>query len=194
MAKQLDLERYMRALKLIQGMCEKQVPIKKSQFLQDHKLSAFFWAGLEALGITKEEIGYKREGTIFTWTHKKADNESESWLANKLCGWITETNRKSHEIYADPKRIKKRTIRNWKEQQKIISKTQPASKEIIIEAPTPLPAPPQEQTPIPQEEKAVHTLMSLHLNGHLSKKELMEKLTILINDTPIASFKLEVQY
>ena len=207
MSKSLDLNRYTKAIKLLKEMIEKSVAIKKTHFLKDHKLSAFFFHGLEAIGAIKEEIGYHREGVLYSWHYKQADNEQDSFLATRICNWITDSNRQYRESKAQPLALKDRknkVIKKWKDEQKEIhgkdspngTPLVPISESRIHVGSTESILVDGEKAPQPQPIKNIttQTLLTLNIVGHLTKAELLAKLSILIEEAPVTSFKIEVAY
>ena len=120
MAKKLDLQEYGKALTLLKGMVEKMVPIKKTQFLADHKLSANFFRLLEEMGVITllPDISNRKEGYRYDWHYRKADNETDSHLALRLTGRITEEARKAHVYYTTDAYKKKKAISDYKKDEK----------------------------------------------------------------------------
>ena len=204
MAKKLDLQEYGKALTLLKGMVEKMVPIKKTQFLADHTLSANFFRLLEEMGVITllPDISNRKEGYRYDWHYRKADNETDSHLALRLTGRITEEARKAHVYYTTDAYKKKKAISDYKKDEKARNLKLKEEKEKARLLAT---ATKREETKIEKGEtetilldkpdkKPSHAQASFQITGDLSREELIQKIELLILNTTISSFKVEVAY
>ena len=197
MAKQMDITKYMSAIDLVKRMSAKpigkEVPIKVTHFCKDHKLDVRFFRILKELKIITPEIGEPKEGTIFSWTHKEASNESNSFLATRVTNEIYKLNQAGYIKVSDPKYKTKKAKKDWKEeerkrkQEETLKKSRQKGLTETIMIATPAPVAVEEFT-------LQHSSFSFGLSGTLSKKELLSKMEALINDMEITKFSIEVQY
>lgn len=200
MPKHMPLERYIDALNALQKNVNDVTPIKKTEFCKTHSVDTRFFQALEALNIVEELGSSHRGGTIYDWKHKRASNEPESYLATRVTGYLYDLNHSAHLHYtSDEYKLKKfkREHKAKEREAKQSLKPKPVvitePEVIIMEAPTELPS--SEERPVaPTELQATHKSASFHFEGGLDKAELIRKITLLIEDLPIASFSLAIQY
>jgi hypothetical protein len=211
MAKRQDkFTLYKHALELLREMIKKEEVIKKTPFVSRYKLHGSFFTILTDFNIIKEVATEHREGSLFEWTHKKADNELDSFLPTRIMDEAhrrtTDYNKSYYSKEAKDKRVKKQ----WEREQKaknlekaIINNKTATTKPVVVEIPVSETKPEDILTinmpSIPSTESAHQqknsTLsLSLSLTGTLTKEELMKKLELLIENHPISSFKVEVAY
>ena len=210
------LQDYVKAIDLIRKMSAKPVgsetPIKITQFCGDHGVRDNLFRVLQELGAIEFVIGVKREGSIFAWTHRKAENESDSQLASRVMARISEISKKYYTKWTKDQKAQIPRKVTFKEQARGLTikagadglQITTARPEVAAVFAT---ATPQEEVEVaaPQEVQEVnitpaaqptsrHSHLSLLLEGSLTKEELIQKLGVLLNDSTITSFKLEVQY
>lgn len=123
----MDLQKYLDAIKKVRGFCQRGMPIVKTEFIRDNQLTPTFFRVMQDLGMIKEEVSTLRNGTIFSWIYKQADNEQDSSIASKATDRIFEINRSAYAKYSTPEwqeRAKKRKLEKMKKE---AAKTKPVT-------------------------------------------------------------------
>lgn len=219
------LEDYMKSISLIKKMSAKPIgsetPIKITQFCDDHGVGDNLFTILTKIGAIEPVIGEKREGTIFSWIYKKAENEPESGLASKVMDFRSQLGKDYYTNYVkkgktvsgeSPKKIKKfttqgLTIKAGSDGVSIKTTGKEAhteevidtSREYLVHEIEAAPAPETEAAPAPEREYAPITQkrtrsVDFTMEGVFSKADLFKKLEALIDDQEISSISLAVKY
>jgi hypothetical protein len=222
------LEDYMKSISLIKKMSAKPVgsetPIKITQFCDDHGVGDNLFSILTKIGAIESVITEKREGTIFAWLYKKAENEPESGLASKVMDYRSDLGKNYYSTYVkkgktvkgeEVKRDKKFTTQGLTIKagaDGINIKTKKPEGLVIEEEVEMVDLPVQEtpreemvriseyRVPGPKEETVAPTphkqarSLNFSIEGILSKTDLFKKLEALIDDQELTSISLEVKY
>ena len=111
------LDRYIKALADLKLECDKEVIIKVSHFVDDRKIhSKFFQFLIELKVIELAVAGGIKEGRIYKWVYKGADNEVANALAVKVLGRAREFDTKAsqdrRDKLKDPKYLAKQHNKN----------------------------------------------------------------------------------
>jgi len=210
MSQQLSIENYTDALNVLQDMVQKVVPIKKTAFIEDHKLDARFFKVLEEMGVLEILESSKLGGFVFDWKYSKPSNTTAVHLATRVTGAIYELNQKAYTYYSSEEYKLKKAKKEHKEKEKrerqaILDERAKAKQQVQVktkdqetiildvspiiqhQGPIQPPAPPIETVP-------VHSQVTFSLAGSLNRAELISKLLLIIEDQPISNFRIEVDY
>ena len=201
MPQQMDITRYKSAIDLVKKMCSKpigsEIPIKVTHFVKDHKLNGSFFKVLESLNIIKTEVSAHKEGTIFSWIHKPASNEPDTFLATRVSGALYEINHTFWKNYNSPEAKKKRAKQEFKESTKRKTLTQSP----IIQPSTIIQAEPEllmvdtHSTESQQPDTTdTHSTIKFNITGKLTKKAILAQLEVLLQEQTITSFSIEATY
>ena len=219
------LEDYMKSISLIKKMSAKPVgsetPIKITQFCDDHGVGDNLFSILTKIGAIEAVITEKREGTIFAWLYKKAENEPESGLASKVMDYRSDLGKNYYNTYVkkgktvkgeEVKRDKKFTTQGLtikagsdgvsikttgKEvhTEEVIDTSREYLVHEIEESKAPeteaAPAPGMGSAPISQKRTRS---VDFTMEGVFSKADIFKKLEALIDDQEISSISLAVKY
>lgn len=76
---------YTTALAKVKTLCETETPFKKNEFCIENKVNkSYFFPILFELKVVETVISQHGEGVILKWLYKKASNEAEAFLANRV--------------------------------------------------------------------------------------------------------------
>jgi hypothetical protein len=90
-------QRYFNAIEKLKELCEKEVAIKTSYFCNDMKINTSFFSVLLKLNAIQKVISEHKEGTIFKFTYKRAENESIHFLSTRVCDCISTYQKIHHQ-------------------------------------------------------------------------------------------------
>jgi len=222
--KKMDIQKYWDAIKKIQTACERGLPIKRSEFIQENELTPTFFKVLVELNVVEELVTTQRDGSMFTWIYKKADNESDSKIASRVTDTIFEINQTAYKKYSSPEWQEKARRRKLERLKKETSKSKPVTifkglheqkvtvpttahkeeKPVVVKAPvevviveTPDLVEEVVFEPIRETPTEIPTKISninFSISGEYSKEEMMRKITALIDEGQITSFSISVEY
>jgi len=77
-------QRYFNAIEKLKELCEKEVAIKTSYFCNEMQVANSFFSVLKKIKAIQEVIAEHKEGTIFKFIHKRAENESIHFLSTRV--------------------------------------------------------------------------------------------------------------
>lgn len=181
------LANYTKAVQLLEKMAQKEVPIKKTDFLKTHKLDARLFVAMENLHLINPEVSAHREGTIYSWKSPKKGEDA----ARLVVAEIQRLNREAYDYYNDPKVQKKRAVQAWKKSQE---KSKPAASIAAPAAATPAPEAPATATTPAEPGKPGAKKTEFSLTGSFAMEEILSKLNVLLENKPISSFSFQVNY
>jgi hypothetical protein len=204
----IDLQKYKDAIDLIRKKAQAGISIKKTEFLDKYQLTKTTFRIMESMGIIKEKSSDKSGGTFYSWTYRQPANETDSAVALRVTNRIQEDNRAIYAKYSTPEWKKKAALRKLSKSKEIERKLP-----VIKQAPVVVTSIEEPALVITPQEALVETTVissevinlqpitesridreSFSLVGELTKADLMEKISLLISDKQIESFKIEVIY
>lgn len=213
------LEAYIKAIDMVRKMSAKpvgsEVPIKITQFCDDHGVRDTLFTVLKELGAIQTEISVRREGTIFSWIYKQAENESRTHLASRVMDYMSQSYKKYYKEYKKKKnpippkvtfKDKHTTqgltikagadgvhVKFTQEKDPVkaaqLTESQPEVIELASVAEVA-----QIETQHREAPKSLHQSLQFSINGSLTKSDLMKKLEVLIDEQVITSFSVEIKY
>jgi hypothetical protein len=98
-------QRYFNAIEKLKELCENEIAIKTSYFCQEMQVANSFFSVLKKIKAIQEVIAEHKEGTIFKFIHKRADNESVYFLSTRVYD-IIRTYQKTQHIERTEQRLK----------------------------------------------------------------------------------------
>lgn len=125
--KKMDIQKYWDAIKKIKDASDRGLPIKKAEFIQENELTPTFFKVMVDLKVVKELVTSHRDGTMFTWIYKKADNETDSKIASRVTDTIFEINQAAYKKYSSPEWQEKARRRKLERLKKESSKSKPVT-------------------------------------------------------------------
>lgn len=186
---------YKKSIQLIEDMAAKEVPIRKMDFVKDHEVDGRFFTTMEELKIIEPVVGTHKEGTIYRWLHKKASNEPDTFLADRVIGTIAKHKAEYNKFYNSPAEVKKRTVKAYEAEQRQKRLEQELAKKASKEKPAEVPVieqPAQSTDSLPKIEE--YSKISFSFSGTLTKEQLLKKIEAIISEGNITSFTVEVTY
>ena len=207
MPQQLSIDKYVDAIKVLEEMVQKVVPIKKTSFIEDHQIDGRFFQVLEEMGVIEVLDSSKLGGYISDWKYTKPSNATTAHLATRVTGAIYDLNRKAYEYYSSPEYKLKKAKKEQKEKEKAERlrlqeekrqnqlKVQTKDTETIVMEISPnIQGQNGINTPPPIETVPIHNQVTYSLSGSLTRAELLAKLLVIVEDQPISSFEVRVTY
>ena len=210
----IDLQKYLDAIRLIKKNSIEGNPMKMTDFLNKFELNKTLFRIMEELKYIKVKSQGRSEGTIFEW-YNQPSNFSYSSVAMKVVDRLQEDGRKIYTKYNSPEWKAKRKIKEIPP--RIVSKT-PINRiqkeeipiennpiintEILVNKSTEtqpdifIPVPQLNSPAIQEPIKKVKELKSeiFECMGNFSKDEMIKKLSRIIEDESISSFKITLEY
>lgn len=222
--KKMDIQKYWDAIKKIKEASDRGLPIKKVEFIQENELTPTFFRVMVDLKVVKELVTTIKDGTMFSWIYKKADNETDSKIASKVTDAIFEINQAAYKKYSSPEWQEKAKKKRLEKLKKDVAKSKPVTifkglhEEKAVVAPTVVREEPQTivkapvevvmvENPVVVEDPVFEPIQStstervskvsrteFSISGDYSKEEMLQKIMALVDDGQISSFSLSVEY
>jgi len=83
-------QRYYAAIEKLKLLCKSEIAIKRTEFCTENKIQSNFFSILKKINAIEEVISSHREGVIFNFIYKKAENENILFLADRVCYIVRE--------------------------------------------------------------------------------------------------------
>lgn len=91
-------QRYHEAIEKLKLLCKSEIAIKRSEFCTQNKIQSNFFSILKKINAIEEVISSHREGVIFNFIYKKAENENILFLADRVCYLVREYQQKAKNL------------------------------------------------------------------------------------------------
>jgi hypothetical protein len=83
-------QRYYEAIEKLKSLCKSEIAIKRTEFCTENKIQSNFFSILKKINAIEEIISSHKEGVIFNFIYKKAENENILFLADRVCYIVRE--------------------------------------------------------------------------------------------------------